>query len=245
MKAVILLSLVYVTWARLDYSVPPYGALSGYYSSFTEEERNLLLSTESYVPDTCTPIHVSSNIRHASRYPKHPTTMDLTRLFDRLRGQVMSQEFAAINDTYVDYPFSESMQLHIGGLKESFDIGYRFARNWGSLFQTVRENETIYESSPAERAEETGIYFQIGLSNGMNLNMTQAIGRNEEIVTYDRFCPYWRDRVVRNETAMLDMHMYRDGPELAKLAETITDRLQLTNGTTLDSGKNWNWRRHK
>ena len=104
-------SLTIVLCVGFDYNIPPYGTKNAYYTSFTEEEADLLENPASYVPDVCHPIHVSVTSRHGSRYPADTDMTYFTDLVNRVRGNIHNPDFAILNDTDIKFDFEDANML--------------------------------------------------------------------------------------------------------------------------------------
>ncbi len=224
------LSLVIGVSATGDYSVPPYGTKTAYYISFTEEEIRLLNNVVSFVPNVCTPIHVSASIRHGSRYPGMDDIQLLGTYCDRIRGQVQNPQFAGLNDTYVTFPIEDADELCDTGRIEMEQMAQRFGKKWRNLLKNTVESEKIYYSSHKSRAIESGEYFQIGLSEALNQNMTQDITVRNDLLRFYDYCPRYLVDIEDNPEALEEYYKFQKRHELADMRKSILEKLHLANG---------------
>ncbi len=160
----------------------------------------------------------------------------MKELANRLRGNVGNPEFSVLNDTTVDFPEDEG-ELHEGGIREMLEMGERLARHFGSLLADAQPEEKVYFSSVRERAWMSAVYLQDGLSNGMGTNMTQEIIERNDICRFYDYCPYYDESVLHNNTAMREVTLYRNGPELESLPDIIAQRLQLNDQVTISASE--------
>ena len=243
-SAVLLIQLVYfvpllvaLPVSQFDYSIPPYSTKTGYYRSFTEEEKKIFESTDSYVPDVCTPIHYTNTIRHGSRYPGADDILVMRELADRIRGKVNNPDHVLLNDTTVDFPLEEGDNLTFMGRKEMYDMGQRVAKRWASFLEPANPSELVYQDTYKPRTTHSAYSFQNGLSDAFGKNMTQPIDERNDLIRFYETCPYYVTSVEENPEALEEYTLFQTGPELTPFPGYITGKLQMPDDVQYNLGR--------
>ena len=147
--------------------VLPFNTKVAYMDSFTDAELQLLTNPDSYVPNTCTPLHVGGVVRHGSRFPSSGDILAEIALAEKIHGKVTNESHAELNDTFVQFKPEDDKNLAEVGKKELQDIGKRMGNRYLTLMNDITKEELIYISSKAKRAIESGENFQKGFGEAL------------------------------------------------------------------------------
>ncbi len=224
----ILAFLVSLTVTYYDYNIPPIEYMADYYLGFTEQEKELLFTTQSFVPATCQPIHVSATFRHCSRYPSSSHIEDAKELVAKLKGNVHNAEYGDLNDIYVRFPVEDAGEISPVGKVEMQEMAQRYAKRFTTLIGEAAKREKLFYSSDFSRVYESMEEFQKGLNEALDKNMMQKIEIRNDIIRFMDDCECFTESLVNNATATYEADTYAIGPELQNLAATIGEKLQLS-----------------
>ncbi len=215
--------------------VPAYGSKTPYEASFTQMEKDLLNNPDSFVPNTCTPIHISAAIRHAIRFPDEDDIHMFEKSVDKIRWKIRHLIYADLNNTAIVLPDYEPDQLAAEGREEMRHMAKRIAKRYDRLLKDAQHNEKIFYCSSRRRTQDSGISFQGGLTETFIGNQSQQITERNDLLRFYDQCPH-HDMLFENDTALLEHHKYLKGPELATLAQNVITKLMVKNNTSLQPG---------
>ncbi len=211
-----------------------YGSNTAYEKSFTWRERKLLKGNDSFVPDTCTPIHISAAFRHAIRFPEDKLIEIIKKSVDKIRWKITNGIYANLNNTAIVFPDYDSEQLTGNGKEEMQNTGKRIAQRYESLLKDAQQNEKIFYTSNSRRAKDTGISFQDGLTEAFG-NQSQEIIERNDLLRFYKNCPQY-NKLFEGETALLEYDNFLKGSELTTLSEKFINNILPENDTSLQTG---------
>ncbi|XP_069756753.1 multiple inositol polyphosphate phosphatase 1b isoform X1 [Narcine bancroftii] len=187
-------------------------------------------------PARCTQLHLSGLIRHGTRYPTRrnvPRMLEVHRLVKEQAdaGRRLVQALAAWRMWY-----HERMdgRLHRLGASEMAGLAERLAAASPRLLtpQSYREQRVKFLTSSKHRCVNSTSSFIRGLQSHLGLGDQGARQWevNDELLRFFDSCQKYVRSVGNNDTALHQMELFKQGPEVQRVIQNVAKKLGLLPG---------------
>lgn len=203
-----------------------YSTKTAYDDSFTDHEKASRDLVWSQRFPGCVPIQVHMVIRHGTRYPSRRDIENANDLMERIEGKITDPEYKHINEWTVPIGVDKARALAPRGEEELYNIGQRVLNGMPHLFDDVKDNFLLFQSSNRERSIQSGKAFQRGFLQNRTLN----IDIRDDLMRYYDNCPKHIHEVEENIDASYEFHKFKRGPEIQNVADRIAKKLNIQDG---------------
>ncbi len=203
-----------------------YSTKTAYDDSFTEHEKVYRERVWSQRFPGCVPIQVNMVVRHGTRYPSRKDIENASDLMERIAGKITNPKFQPINEWTVPVGVDKARALTPRGEEELCDIGQRVLNGMPHLFDDVKDNFLLFQSSNRERAIQSAKAFQTGFLQNRTLN----IDIRDDLMRYYDNCPRHTHEVEENKDASNEFHKFKRGLEIQSVAKSLAQKLNIKDG---------------
>nr|XP_061808050.1 multiple inositol polyphosphate phosphatase 1-like [Nerophis lumbriciformis] len=192
----------------------------------------------------CSPIHLTAVVRHGSRYPTVKNIRAIRKLSDligssRGAGAAAAREGDAARRRDVlrrwNMWYTDDMdgQLAAKGREDLRRLASRLAEAFPTLLgeDSVRGGRVRVLTSSKRRCVASAEAFQEGLHQRADVTPVSYRQRVDDgLLRFFDDCRGYVEGVEKNRTALLEVHKFKDGPEMAALTRKVARKLGLPDG---------------
>ena len=220
-----------------DYKNPWYSTKTPYFWLHDPEEE-IQEDSEMWLDhdkSSCQAIHLNVVFRHGARFPGLKWIKRMSALHARFLKDGQIDKYPSLKSWTNPFPESSEKLLAELGEDEHFELGSRFGKKFSLLFED--ENENIqYVVSSKQRTQASASAFHDGLTNSVSSSQD-----NQELkpkvddiaLRFHDNCDKFKVTVDKNDSAMLEYHKFKSGPEVAQVGSEMEQKL----GIPISAGK--------
>nr|XP_003224432.1 PREDICTED: multiple inositol polyphosphate phosphatase 1 isoform X2 [Anolis carolinensis] len=183
---------------------------------------------------TCEPIHLRALVRHGTRFPTRKQIEKLDRLHKELVHRRSVGPACRAADSLAGWKmwFRPEMDGRLAGRgrRDMSALARRLAARIPGLFSA--RNHLAFASSSKPRCLDSAAAFREGLrqaghSAPADGRLKESFEVNDKLMRFFDHCEKFVKGVENNSTALREMDVFRDGPEMRSVVDKITRTLCL------------------
>ncbi|XP_030603825.1 multiple inositol polyphosphate phosphatase 1-like [Archocentrus centrarchus] len=182
----------------------------------------------------CREIHLTAIIRHGTRYPTTKNVKKMQKLYDLVRSSNPSKK-SWLRELQTQWTmwYTEDMdgRLVQKGVNDHKHLAVRLSKLFPSLIseEKLRGGFIKFITSSKHRCVNSTLSFKAGLTEHWNIkDMEFDHAVNDALMRFFDTCTRFVEEVDNNPSAMTEVDMFKQGPEMRRVQQKIADHLNIS-----------------
>ncbi|XP_060788842.1 multiple inositol polyphosphate phosphatase 1-like [Neoarius graeffei] len=194
---------------------------------------DILAINESWVKPPspeCRAVHLSTIIRHGTRYPTSGNIKKMIRVSKMVQSQADLSCIKELQSWKMWYKEIMDGRLVDKGRSDHRHLAQRLVKSFPKLITkaNIEEGRVKFITSSKHRCINSTLAFQLGLLEGLGIkdvDLPHTI--NDDLMRFFDKCRRLLETVENNKDATMEVELFKNGPEMKRAQEKLADRLQL------------------
>ncbi|XP_060734902.1 multiple inositol polyphosphate phosphatase 1-like [Tachysurus vachellii] len=194
---------------------------------------DILAVNESWVkppsPD-CKAVHLSAIIRHGTRYPSSGNIKKIIQFSKLVKSQADLSCVKELHNWRMWYKEDMDGRLVEKGRLDHRHLAQRLIKSFPTLItkENIEGGRVKLITSSKHRCVNSTLAFKHAVMESLSIRgVDLPYTINDELMRFFDKCERLVETVEKNKDAIMEVEVFKDGPEMKRVQEKLADRLQL------------------